>query len=154
MLCLLCRGYWSTGEYVTSALNSFNFCHMSHIIKSKTIFQNYMKRAFYRAQKLYDFKKGLRIWLELNLKLVTLPQKLYDMIFFSYHDNCKDELETYRMANKNDLKTQLYHPKFFLNFVVGLPTSNEIFSAISWWHHRKLFLLSFLNQRLKMFNDT
>ena len=85
---------------------------------------------------------------------IWLKNEWDQMIFFSYHDNCKDELETYRMANKNNLKTQLYHPKFFLNFVVGLPTSNEIFSAISWWHHRKLFLFSFLNQRLKMFNDT
>ena len=33
-----------------------------------------MKRAFYRAQKLYDLiKKWLR---KLHLKLVTLPQKL------------------------------------------------------------------------------
>ena len=42
---------------------------MSPIIKSKTIFPNYMKRAFYRAQKLDDFiKKWLR---KLHLKLVT-----------------------------------------------------------------------------------
>ena len=38
------------------------------------MFQNYMKRAFFRAQKLYDI---ILEWLrKLHLKLVTIPQKL------------------------------------------------------------------------------
>ena len=39
--------------------NGYNFCHLSPVIKSRTSFQNYMKRALQLAQKLHEFiKKG------------------------------------------------------------------------------------------------
>ena len=59
---------------VHKALNGNNFSLESARRRNNTSFENYMKRAFLRAQKHFDFIKKLmrKLWLKLSILPLTL----------------------------------------------------------------------------------